>query len=53
MTALAQATVLSREEFIRQALRGTIIRQRPQSSAAYRSLCPSASANCGGLLSYR
>ena len=29
ITALAQATVLSREEFIRQALRGTTIRQRP------------------------
>ena len=29
ITALAQATVLSREEFIRRALRGTTIRQRP------------------------
>ena len=29
VTALAQATVLSREEFIREALRGTTIRQRP------------------------
>ncbi len=29
ITALAQATVLSREEFIRKALRGTNIRQRP------------------------
>ena len=29
VTALAQATVLSREEFIRRALRGTTIRQRP------------------------
>ena len=29
ITALAQATVLSREEFIRKALRGTTIRQRP------------------------
>ena len=29
ITALAQATVLSREEFIRQALRGTTIRARP------------------------
>ena len=29
MTELAQATVLSREEFIREALRGTTIRQRP------------------------
>ena len=28
ITALAQATVLSREEFIRKALRGTTIRQR-------------------------
>ena len=29
VTALAQATVLSREEFIRQALRGTTIRASP------------------------
>ena len=29
VTALANATVLSREEFIRKALRGTTIRQRP------------------------
>ena len=29
VTALAKATVLSREEFIREALRGTTIRQRP------------------------
>ena len=29
ITALAQATVLSREEFIRKALRGTTLRQRP------------------------
>ncbi|MBO5294579.1 MAG: ribbon-helix-helix protein, CopG family [Clostridia bacterium] len=29
ITALAQATVLSREEFIRQALRGTTIRASP------------------------
>ena len=29
VTELAQATVLSREEFIREALRGTTIRQRP------------------------
>ena len=29
ITALAQATVLSREEFIREALRGTTLRQRP------------------------
>ncbi|MBQ7336263.1 MAG: hypothetical protein IJW92_07320 [Clostridia bacterium] len=29
MTKLAQATVLSREEFIREALRGTTIRERP------------------------
>ena len=29
VTTLAQATVFSREEFIRQALRGTTIRQRP------------------------
>ena len=29
VTELAQATVLSREEFIRRALRGTTIRQRP------------------------
>ena len=29
VTALAQATVLSREEFIRKALRGTTLRQRP------------------------
>ena len=29
VTALAQATVLSREAFIREALRGTTIRQRP------------------------
>ena len=29
VTELAQATVLSREEFIRKALRGTTIRQRP------------------------
>ena len=29
VTALAQATVLSREEFIRRALRGPTIRQRP------------------------
>ena len=30
ITALAQATVLSREEFIREALRGTTIRHRPE-----------------------
>ena len=29
VTALAKATVLSREEFIRKALHGTTIRQRP------------------------
>ena len=29
VTALAQATVLSREEFIREALRGTTIRASP------------------------
>ena len=29
VTALAQATVFSREEFIREALRGTTIRERP------------------------
>lgn len=29
VTALAQATVFSREEFIRKALRGTTIRERP------------------------
>ena len=29
VTELAQATVLSREEFIRKALRGTSIRERP------------------------
>ena len=29
VTELAHATVLSREEFIREALRGTTIRQRP------------------------
>lgn len=29
MTALANATVLSREAFIREALRGTILRERP------------------------
>ena len=29
MTKLAQTTVLSREEFIRQVLRGTTIRERP------------------------
>ena len=29
VTALAQATMLSREAFIREALRGTTIRQRP------------------------
>ena len=29
VTELAHATVLSREEFIRQALRGTTLRQRP------------------------
>ena len=29
VTELAQATVLSREEFIREALRGTTIRERP------------------------
>ena len=29
ITALAQATVLSREEFIRQALRGTTVRASP------------------------
>ncbi|MBQ8214512.1 MAG: ribbon-helix-helix protein, CopG family [Clostridia bacterium] len=29
ITALAQAIVLSREEFIRKALRGTTLRQRP------------------------
>lgn len=29
MTKLAQTTVLSREEFIREALRGTTIRERP------------------------
>ena len=33
VTALAQATVFSREEFIRQALRGTTIRASP--SAEY------------------
>ena len=29
VTALAQATVLSREAFIREALRGTTLRERP------------------------
>ena len=29
ITALAQATVLSREVFIREALRGTTLRERP------------------------
>ena len=29
VTALANATVLSREEFIREALRGTTLRERP------------------------
>ncbi|MBQ7348233.1 MAG: hypothetical protein IJW55_09770, partial [Clostridia bacterium] len=29
VTKLAQTTVLSREEFIRQVLRGTTIRERP------------------------
>ena len=29
VTELAQATVLSREEFIRRALRGTTLRERP------------------------